>query len=150
MVCLSIVPFLAFFIDDIFRLEMLWAAYKSKRLTEWNLANRMFLNFSKVMMPSFSCLSQVRSSRPVVFCKKGVLRNLAKFAGKHLCQSLFFNKVVAGLRHATLLILHVLTIAVRQMMHACICNLKYPNIDGYLSKKEVSLVIVLGFLHFCI
>ena len=25
--------------------------------------------------------------------KKGVLRNFTKFAGKHLCQSLFFNKV---------------------------------------------------------
>ena len=34
--------------------------------------------------------------------KKGVLRNFAKFTGKHLCQSLFFNKVV-GLRPATLL-----------------------------------------------
>ena len=33
---------------------------------------------------------------PEVFCKKGVLRNFAKFTGKHLCQSLFFNKV-AGL-----------------------------------------------------
>ena len=33
-----------------------------------------------------------RSSRPEVFCKKGVLRNFAKFTGKHLCQSLFFNK----------------------------------------------------------
>ena len=43
-----------------------------------------------------------RSSRPEVFCKKGVLRNIAKFTGKHLCQSLFFNKV-AGLRPATLL-----------------------------------------------
>ena len=32
----------------------------------------------------------------------GVLRNFAKFTGKHLCQSLFFNKV-AGLRPATLL-----------------------------------------------
>ena len=29
--------------------------------------------------------------------KKGVLRNFTKFTGKHLCQSLFFNKV-AGLR----------------------------------------------------
>ena len=28
-----------------------------------------------------------------VFCKKGVLRNFTKFIGKHLCQSLFFNKV---------------------------------------------------------
>ena len=35
-----------------------------------------------------------RSSRTEVFCRKGVL--------KHLCQSLFFNKV-AGLRPATLL-----------------------------------------------
>ena len=33
-----------------------------------------------------------RSSRPDVFCKKGVLRNFAKYTGKHLCQSLFFNK----------------------------------------------------------
>ena len=29
-----------------------------------------------------------RSSRPEVFCKKGVLRNFAKFTGKHLCQNL--------------------------------------------------------------
>ena len=28
-----------------------------------------------------------------MFCKKDVLRNFAKFTGKHLCQSLFFNKV---------------------------------------------------------
>ena len=32
-----------------------------------------------------------RSSRQEVFCKKGVVRNFAKFTGKHLCQS--FNKV---------------------------------------------------------
>ena len=38
-----------------------------------------------------------RSSCPEVFCKKGVLRNFAKFTGKDLCLSLFFNKV-AGLR----------------------------------------------------
>ena len=43
-----------------------------------------------------------RSSRPEVFCEKGVLRNFSKFTGNHLCQSLFFNKV-AGLRPATLL-----------------------------------------------
>ena len=41
--------------------------------------------------------SEVKSSRPEVFCRKGVLRNFAKFTGKHLCQSLFLNKV-AGLR----------------------------------------------------
>ena len=38
-----------------------------------------------------------RSSRPAVFCKKGVLRNFAKFIGKHLSQRLFFSKV-AGLQ----------------------------------------------------
>ena len=43
-----------------------------------------------------------RSSRPVVFCKKGALRNFTKYSGKHLCQSLFFNKVL-DLRPATLL-----------------------------------------------
>ena len=36
---------------------------------------------------------QSTSSRPEVFCKKGVLRNFAKFTGRHLCQGLFFNKV---------------------------------------------------------
>ena len=35
--------------------------------------------------------SHYTSSRPDVFCKKGVLTNLAKFTGKHLCQSLFFS-----------------------------------------------------------
>ena len=44
----------------------------------------------------------IRSSRPKVFCKKGVLRNFEKFTRKHLCQSLLFNKV-AGLRPTTLL-----------------------------------------------
>ena len=37
-----------------------------------------------------------------MFYKKCVLRNVAKLTGKHLCQSLFFNKV-AGLGPANLL-----------------------------------------------
>ena len=45
---------------------------------------------------------KARSSPLEVFCKKDFLRNFAKFKGKHLCQSLFFNKV-AELRPATLL-----------------------------------------------
>ena len=43
-----------------------------------------------------------RSSRLQVFCEKCVLKNFAKFIGKHLCRSLFFNEV-AGLNLATLL-----------------------------------------------
>ena len=35
---------------------------------------------------------------PELFYKKGVLKNFTKFTAKHLCQSLFCNKV-AGLRH---------------------------------------------------
>ena len=45
---------------------------------------------------------KIRSSRPEVFCKKGILRNFVKFTGKHLCQGFFFNKVT-GLRPARLL-----------------------------------------------
>ena len=36
-----------------------------------------------------------RSSRTGVFCRKGVLRNFAKFTGKHLCKSLFLTKLQA-------------------------------------------------------
>ena len=41
-----------------------------------------------------------RSSHPEVFCKKSLLINFAKLMGKHLCQSLLYNKV-AGLRPAS-------------------------------------------------
>ena len=41
-----------------------------------------------------------RSSHRKCSLIKGVLRNFAKFTGKHLCQTLFFNKV-GGLRLAT-------------------------------------------------
>ena len=58
------------------------------------------LIFWKVWLLFEICSS--RSSRPEVFLKKGVLRNSTKFTRKHLCQSLFFNKV-AGFSPATLL-----------------------------------------------
>ena len=44
---------------------------------------------------------QKQSSKGVL--KKGVLRNFAKFTGKYLCQSLFFNKV-SGMRHRCFLL----------------------------------------------
>ena len=43
-----------------------------------------------------------RSTRPEVFCKKGVLRNVPKLTEKHMCQRLFLNRD-AGMRTATLL-----------------------------------------------
>ena len=36
--------------------------------------------------------TQLRSSRLEVFSRKRVLRNFAKFTGKHMSESLFFNK----------------------------------------------------------
>ena len=53
----------------------------------WILQNFLWLPISK----------NVRSSCSQMFFKVGVLKNFAKFTGKHLGQSLFFNKV-AGLR----------------------------------------------------
>ena len=43
----------------------------------------------------FLAISLDRTSRLEVFCKNGILRNFKKFTGKHLCQSLFFNKVAS-------------------------------------------------------
>ena len=38
-------------------------------------------------------LTKFRNSHQMCSLKKGVLRNFAKFTGKHQCQSFFFNKV---------------------------------------------------------
>ena len=52
--------------------------------------------FLRFLSFSFLFVSFSGSSRPDVFCLKCVLRNFAKFTGKHLGQSFYFNKV-AGL-----------------------------------------------------
>ena len=58
-----------------------------------NCVNKYWFNKST---PKFACKENVyantgRSSRPEVFCRKGVLRNFAKFTGKHLHLSLLFK-----------------------------------------------------------
>ena len=55
------------------------------------------LLFENERHKSVSCVD-FRSSRPEVFYKKRVLRDFAKFTGKHLCQSLFFDKVAVKRR----------------------------------------------------
>ena len=45
----------------------------------------------------------VKKQPPWCSMKKDVLRNFAKLTGKHLCQSLFFNKVAATLLKKRLL-----------------------------------------------
>ena len=61
--------------------------------------DKIYLCFAKI---KFSKHTLYRSSRPELFCEKGVLRSFAKFTGKHLYQSFFFNKV-GDLRPASLL-----------------------------------------------
>ena len=49
---------------------------------------------------SFYALEFVLKYSDLMFCKKGVLKNFAKFTGKHLCQIFFFNKVASqGQQH---------------------------------------------------
>ena len=68
-----------------------------------NFANQrcFHVNFAKFLRAPFfiehlwwvllkSSKAKSRSSRPEMFCKKGALRNFAKFTEKYLCQSLFF------------------------------------------------------------
>ena len=65
--------------------------HESKR-PHTTFSNEISLHILKYTGSNISKKS--RSSRPEVFCKKGVRRNFVKFSGKHLCHSLFFNKVV--------------------------------------------------------
>ena len=65
----------------------------------------LFLKSSEVFSVSLLGFSRAKKNKiklswehvaseqpPEVFCKNGVLKNFAKFTGKHLYQSLFFNK----------------------------------------------------------
>ena len=63
------------------RLMLIWSQYSSALLF-------LFFLYKKLIWKSLTFCNWVRSSRPKVFCKKGVLRNFIKFAGKHLCQIL--------------------------------------------------------------
>ena len=46
----------------------------------------------------FSLLTKTRSSHRMYSVREGVLTNFVKFTGKHLCQSLFFNKLATLLK----------------------------------------------------
>ena len=56
------------------------------------LRNNYLYSFNTRKNHSTQYFTIGRSSRPEVFCKKGVLKNFTKLAGKHLCQRLFFKK----------------------------------------------------------
>ena len=69
------------------------------RATNSELFMTLLKNDIRITKSTFFCFQK---QPPEVFCKKSVLRNFAKFTGKHLCQSLFFNNVT-DLRPAALL-----------------------------------------------
>ena len=68
------------------------AFYRTYRLSRFYAFEKLVMNRLKVWG-----IHKRRSSYPELFCKKGVLKNLAKFTGKQLCRSLLYNKV-AGFR----------------------------------------------------
>ena len=82
-----------------FLMKTLLQARKLKTIL--SLGNMISLT-RNIAQPFKQKWAQNRSSHQGCSVRKGVLRNFAKFTGKHLCQSLFFNKVT-GLRPATLL-----------------------------------------------
>ena len=61
------------------------------KVAGYRSANLLKLGF----FPSSHWNRKFRSSRPEAFCKKSVLKNFAKFIGKHLFQRIFFNKALA-------------------------------------------------------
>ena len=70
-------------------------------LTNWQIKNSNFeivhLDFPPKFYLRKHLIENIRSNHKRCSIRRGVLKNFAKFTGKHLCQSLFFNKV-AGLR----------------------------------------------------
>ena len=80
-------------------------------------------------------LDRVRSSHRRCFVRKGIFRNFTKFTGKHLRQSLFFNKVV-GTRPATLL--------KKRLWHRCFpVNFAKFLITPFLQNTSGRLLLIL-------
>ena len=86
--------------------EQIWTSQK-EHVSYYSLQMQLILQLPN-RTKSFP--SNSRSSHQRCSVKKGVLRNFAKFIGKHMCRSLFFNKI-AGLGPATLL--------KRRLWHRC-------------------------------
>ena len=73
-----------------------------RRYVKYKSAWCVFWNISMILASVWLHNVSFRSSHLRCSVRKGVLRNFAELTGKHLCQSLFFNKV-APLGPATLL-----------------------------------------------
>ena len=80
----------------------LFFVLKCFQLVNMHLLKKLKINLSTLLftIDIFKVRETQEKQPPEPFYKKGVLRNFAKFTGKHLCQTLFFNKV-AVLRDRT-------------------------------------------------
>ena len=86
---------------DIYIFVLTFFCYPEKRLDKAKVNFKIYDVAdctSKLTILILSNISRNKEKKqpPEVFCKKGVLRNLTKFTGKHLCQSLFFNRVAGA------------------------------------------------------
>ena len=70
-----------------------WKSFKTQQKLKWWMHNLSSLKLYLLTIVNAPLSPNYRKSRPEVFCKKVVLKNFVKFTGKHLCQSLIFNKV---------------------------------------------------------
>ena len=101
--------FVAFLYFDFFLLNLFFKL-SNRCLTSPRMREKMCALLWCTMYSETSTINEdtcflilwVRNSHQRCSVGKGILRNFAKFKGKHLCQSLFLNKV-ADLRPATLL-----------------------------------------------
>ena len=110
LICVSYMPFI-----DVLGLSL---------VGENNLYSRL---------PTNRSFKSYRSSRPEVLCKKDVLGNFAKFTGKHLYQSFFFNKV-AGQRHRWFpvnFVKFLRTPFLTEHSGGCFCNMSFKSCSKY-------------------
>ena len=116
-------------------------------IMQWRTFYWRKFSFVKVALKRYSIacsvLSHTRSSRQEVFCEKGVLRNFIKFTGKHLCQSLFFNKVV-DLRPATCNFIKKETLA--QMFSFEFCEISKKTFFYRTPLLAASSTLIISFI----
>ena len=87
---------LCFLSQNIYSVEALKSVTVIKGIiySSWVIAcYLLYLSFEEDLILRKSILITFRSSHRKCSVTKGVPRNFSKFTGKHLCQSLYFNKV---------------------------------------------------------
>ena len=86
----NIFSFFCWHLRKIFGLKKSFSLGKTSFTMVWdhNESNWLTPQLVRILV-----ISLFTSNRPKVFCEKGVLKNFAKFTGKHLFQGLVFNKV---------------------------------------------------------